>query len=83
MSHSKIAEWTYQLGIISTVAAVAYRLLWFGDLGHRLYGAIHVLPYNLLQLSVLAFLISIASNARCIATQSRTETKPSAPGKAA
>jgi len=83
MSHSKIAEWSYQLGIVGAVAAVAYRLLWFGDLGPRLYGAVHVLPYNLLQLSVLVFLISIASNARVIAMQSRAEDRPSATGKAA
>ena len=83
MSHSKIAEWSYQLGIVATVAAVAYRLLWFGDLGARLYAAVHILPYNLLQLSVLAFLISIASNARRIAMQSRTEDRPSVTGKAA
>jgi len=83
MSQSRIAEWSYQVGIVGTVAAVAYRVLWFGDLGARLYGIIHVLPYNLLQLSVLAFLISIASNARTIAMQSRAEDRPSVTGKAA
>ena len=82
MSRSKIAEWTYQLGLVCTVAAVLYRLLWFGAAGPRLYGSIHVLPYNLLQLSVLAFVISIASNARSLAMQSRSEDRP-ATGKAA
>ena len=72
MTGSKIGEWSYQLGIVCAVVAVVYRLLWFGALGSRLYGAIHVLPYNLLQLSVLGFLISIASHARCIA-QARAE----------
>lgn len=83
MPHSKIAEWSYQLGIVGTVAAIVYRLLWFGSLGPRLYASIHVLPYNLLQLSVLAFVISIASNARAIVARSRTEDRPSATGKAA
>jgi hypothetical protein len=64
MSRSRIAEWSYQLGCLSAVAAIIYRLLWFvSGLGPRLFGRIHVLPFNLLHLSFLLLVISIASNA--------------------
>ena len=67
MSRSRIAEWSYQLGCLSAVATIIYRLLWFvSGLGPRLFGTIHVLPFNLLHLSILLFVVSIASNARAM-----------------
>jgi hypothetical protein len=64
MSRSRIAEWSYQLGCLSAVAAIIYRLLWLvSGLGSRLFVKTHVLPFNLLDLSFLLLVISIASNA--------------------
>ena len=63
MSQSKIAEWSYYLGCVSAAVAIVYRALWFGGLGARLFGAPRVVPHNLLELSILFFVVSIASNA--------------------
>jgi len=56
----------YTLGSISGILAVIYRrvLLCGGKVGP--IG--HILPYNLLQLCVVAFLIAIASDARLVAS---------------
>ena len=63
MFQSKIAESAYYLGLASTAAAIVYRLFWFGALGARLFGAApRVVPHNFLELSVLLFVLSIASN---------------------
>ena len=64
MFQSRIAEWSYYLGFVSAAAALVYRALWFGTLGARLFGASRVLPHNLLELSILLFVTSIASNVR-------------------
>jgi hypothetical protein len=62
MFQSRIATWSYYLGFVSAAAALVYRVLWFGSLGVRLFGVSRVLPHNLLELSILLFVVSIASN---------------------
>jgi hypothetical protein len=66
MFQSKIAEWSYYLGCASAAAAIVYRVLWFGGLGARLFGAPRILPHNFMDLSILLFVISIASNAQTL-----------------
>ena len=67
MFQSKIAEWSYYLGCISTAAAIVYRLFWFGGLGARLFGAApRVVPHSFLDLGILLFVLSIASNTRAM-----------------
>jgi hypothetical protein len=66
MFQSRIADWSYYLGTVSAAAAIGYRALWFGTLGLRLFGAPRVLPHNLIELSILLFVVSIASNARAM-----------------
>lgn len=67
MFRSTIAEWCYYLGCVSAALAIVYKAFWFGALGARLYGATRVLPHELLELSILLFVVSIASNARVVA----------------
>jgi hypothetical protein len=62
MFQSRIAEWSYYLGCVSAAAAIVYRALWFGSLGERLLGAPRILPHHLTELSILLFVVSIASN---------------------
>lgn len=81
MFRSRIAEWTYQLGCVSAAAAIVYRVLWVGGLGARLFGAPHVVPHNFMDLSILLFAISIASNADAMVH--REDGKTAAAGKAA
>ena len=58
-----IAAITYAIGWISVVVGVIYRLwLYRGNVAR--FGSAHILPYNLLQLSLLAFVIAIASDNR-------------------
>jgi hypothetical protein len=66
MLQSKIAEWSYYLGCVSAAVAIIYRTLWLGSLGARLFGAPRVLPHNLVELSILLFVVSLASNARAM-----------------
>ncbi len=61
-----IAEWSYQLGCVSAVAALVYQAFWLGSLGARLFGTPRVAPHHLLELSILLFLISIAGSARAM-----------------
>lgn len=63
MFPSKIAEWSYYLGFVSAAVAVVYRIFWFGALGARLFGAPRVVPHNFVELSILLFVVSIASDA--------------------
>jgi hypothetical protein len=64
MSRLRIAEWSYILGLVSAAVAIIYRVLWFGGLGARLFGAApRVVPHNFMDLGVLLFVISIASYA--------------------
>jgi hypothetical protein len=59
-----IAGLMYAVGWISGILSGIYRILVYsGKIG--LVG--HILPYNLLQLCVVAFLIAIASDARVVA----------------
>jgi hypothetical protein len=67
MFQSRIADWSYYLGFVSAAAALVYRALLFGSLGVRLFGVSRVLPHNLLELSILLFVASIASNANTTA----------------
>jgi len=64
-----VASYMYAAGWISGVVGGIYRaLLYSGKIG--VVG--HILPYNLLQLCAIVFLIAIASDARVIAaTRSR------------
>ena len=66
MFQSRIAEWSYYLACVSAVVAIVYRVLWFGGWGARLFGTPPVVPHNFLDLSILLFVISIASNARAM-----------------
>jgi hypothetical protein len=49
--------------------AIVYRALWFGGLRARLFGAPRVVPDNFVELSILLFVVSIASNECVIATK--------------
>jgi hypothetical protein len=62
MFQSTIAEWSYYLGCASSAVAIVYRALWFGNLGPRLFGSPRVAPHHLMELSILLFVLSIASN---------------------
>ena len=66
MLQSRIAEWSYKLGCVSAAAAIVYRVLWFGGLGVRLFGRLRVVPHNLMELSILLLVISIAGNAQTL-----------------
>jgi hypothetical protein len=81
MFRSRIAEWSYQLGCVSAAAAIVYRVLWVGGLGTRIFGAPRIVPHNLMELSILLLVISIASNAHTLAL--RGDAKPVGTGKAA
>ena len=64
MLQSRIAEWSYYLGCVSAAAAIVYRVLLFGS--PNLFGAPRVAPHNIVDLSILLFVVSIASNARAM-----------------
>jgi hypothetical protein len=81
MFQSRITEWSYYLGFMSAAAALVYRALWFGSLGARLFGVSRVLPHNLVELSILLFVASIASNAHTMVH--RENGKTAATGRAA
>jgi len=66
MIRSRIAEWSYQLGCVSAVVAVVYRVLWFGGLGARLFGKPYIVPHHFMDLSILLLVISIARNAKAL-----------------
>jgi len=66
MFQSKIADWSYYLACVSAAVAIVYRALWFGGLGERLFGEPRVVPHNFMDLSILLFVVSIASNARAM-----------------
>jgi hypothetical protein len=81
MFRSRIAEWSYQLGCISVVAAILYRLLWFIGLGTRLPENPPLVPHNLMDLGILMLLISLASNAEVLVR--REDGKNTSAGKTA
>ena len=70
-----IAAVTYGLGWVSAIAAVIYRLIYSSG-GGRISASTHILPHNLLQLSVLAFLVCIASEVRTVAMANTRSTAP-------
>lgn len=67
MFQSRIGEWSYYLGCVSAALAIVYRALWFGSLGERLFGVPRIVPHHLMELTILLFVVSIASNARTMA----------------
>lgn len=81
MFRSRIAEWSYQLGCLSAVVAIVYRVFWFGGLGARLFGAPRVVPHSFVDLSILLLVISIASNGDALVH--REDSKTVTTGKAA
>ena len=82
MSRLRIAEWSYILGCVSAAVAIIYRVVWFGGLGARLFGAApRVVPHNFMDLSILLFVISVASNADALVH--REDGKAVTTGKAA
>jgi len=67
MLRLRIAKWSYQLGCVSAVVAIIYRLFWFGGLGARLFGAApRVVPHSFMDLSILLLVISIATNTQTL-----------------
>ena len=62
MFQSTIAEWSYYLGCASAAVAIVYRALLFASLGTRLFGSARLVPHHLMELSILLFVVSIASN---------------------
>ena len=56
-----IAKLTYQGGMVMGVVAVLYRLLTIGAFGESIARATTIAPRNVLQLSVLLLVMSIAS----------------------
>jgi hypothetical protein len=59
-----IAALAYAVGWISGILAVIYRILVYSGKLSGVVASTHILPYNLLQLCLLAFVVSIASDAR-------------------
>jgi len=66
MFQSRIAGWSYYFGCASAAVAIVYRALWFGSLGTRLFGSPRLTPHRLMELSILLFVVSIASNVHAI-----------------
>lgn len=64
MFQSRIAEWSYYFGCLSAAVTIVYRALLLAD--PRLFGRARVVPHQLLELSILLFLVSIASTARAM-----------------
>ena len=64
MFQSRIAQWSYYLGCVSAAVAIVYRALTLG--GVRLLSVPRVIPHNFLDLSILLFVVSIASDARAM-----------------
>jgi hypothetical protein len=81
MFQSKIAEWSYYLACVSAAVAIVYRALLLGGLDARLFGAPSIVPHNFPDLSILLFVISIASNARAMVR--REDGKTAATGSGA
>jgi hypothetical protein len=78
MFQSRIAEWSYYLGCVSAAVTIVYRALLLAD--PRLFSAPRVVPHHFLELSILLFVVSIASTTR--ATDRLGEGKVAAAGRA-
>ena len=74
MFQSRIGEWSYYLGCASAAVAIVYRALWFGSLGPRLFGSAQVAPHHLMELSILLFVVSIASNVHAMVHREEGKT---------
>ena len=61
MFQSGIAEWSYYLGCLSAAVTIVYRALLLTN--PRLFGTPRVVPHQLLELSILLLVVSIASAA--------------------
>lgn len=79
MFQSKIAVWSYYVGCVSAAVAIVYRALTLG--GVRLLSSPRVIPHNFLDLSILLFVVSIASDARAMVR--REDGKTASTGKVA
>ena len=79
MFQSKIAEWSYYLGCITAAVTIVYRALLVAN--PRLFGTPRVIPHQFLELSILLFVVSIASTACAMARLG--EGKAAAAGRAA
>jgi len=79
MSQSRIAEWSYYFGCLSAAVTIVYRALLLA--GPRLFRTPRVVPHQFLELSILLFLVSIASTAR--AMDRPGDEKVAAAGRAA
>ena len=81
MFRSSIAELSYRLGCLSALVAIIYRVVWFGGLGARLFGAApRIVPHSFMDLSILLLVISIASNTQTPVRREDSKALPS--GKA-
>ena len=67
-----IATATYAFGWISTIVGIIYRVWLYQGTGTHIATATNVWPHNLLQLSLLAFVIAIASDTRYAAHSPRS-----------
>ena len=79
MLQSIIAEWSYYLGCVTAAAAIVYWAVLFAS--PQLFGAPRVAPHHFVDLSILLFVVSIASNARAMVH--RKDDKAAVPGRAA
>lgn len=64
MFQSRIAEWSYYFGCLSAAVTIVQRALLLAD--PRLFGPARVVPHQFLELSILLFVVSIASTARAM-----------------
>ena len=64
MLKSRIAEWSYYFGCLSAAVTIVYRGLLLAD--PLLSGRARVVPHQFLELSIVLFLVSIASTARAM-----------------
>ena len=75
MLRSGVAEWSYRLGCVSAAVAIIYRVLWFGGIGARLFGAApRIVPHNFMDLSILLLVISIATNFQTLINREDSKT---------
>lgn len=64
---------TYAIGWVSIVVGVIFRVCLYSARGAHFATAINVSPRNLVQLSLLAFVIAIASDTRCSVRSVRSD----------
>lgn len=64
MFQSRIAEWSYYFGCLIAAVTIVYRALLLAN--PRLFAPARVVPHQFLELSILFFVVSIASTARAM-----------------